>query len=53
MCFIHINVHSLINKIGAIRPWAKMTENDILNFTDVAQTFNYEQYDSHRRVQYL
>ena len=27
--FIHVNVRSLINKINAIRLWAKMTESDI------------------------
>ena len=28
--FVHVNVRSLINKIDAIRLWAKMTESDVI-----------------------
>lgn len=48
--FIHVDVRSLINNIDAIRLWAKMKESKIIILSDVAQTFNYEQYDSHRMV---
>lgn len=30
LCFIHVNMRSLINKINAISLWAKLTESDII-----------------------
>lgn len=51
--FIHANVHSLINKIDAIRLWVKLTECDIIVLSETwlkPNQINYERYDTYRRL---